>query len=832
MKTAGTAREQALKNLIRITRKAWVAGLTLSAAAVLVTAQMMTSDGPAPDALPAKFVHPVGDATAGREVFRFETFNNQGFWTTAAQLPQGIAEARLTPLQALQMGLSVNIDAVNDATKQALTQALSQVQSGTPAASTMLGDPSVTLSLINQNAVIGVVAFGPNGVRKPTANTGTLDLAGGDKVGVSCAVCHATTDNSTLGPIPALGIRGSIGHEEDGRTAHGLDVGAMFAIAKRSLAYYPFLQVRYDVLNGATAGRGNFPGLSTNAAGIPTEAQADMYLTGSGSAGRFYPIGQFDDTGDGNGNPLHISPLFRTDLAAPWGTDGGIEMAHNFANNVYTVALDPTSLLTPSGRQFLNTIAGPIGNELADDYERVLRGIGVIGPNQALSEVIPFVVATNEQPGTQRTDVGRRVDEKKLIDMNAYTNSLPAPAAPPGINRTLAAQGREIFRTRGANGGNCTSCHQVNPNKFVPPIVTPMEVMYPGYNPMLILARMRPLSDIQNSEGPSPFFDDKLIVVDATRAMRGEVRGAVPPLLLDLPRKTTLLHDDSVTGVNFDAAAELLLNPSRGALAAHPFYVAGANERLAVIEFLKSLEIRPAGAMMAVSAANFGGREVARDSIVTIFGTLLATGTQSSPSAELATSLSGTTVQVTDSQGVTRLAGLLYVSPNQINLMIPAATAVGSAMITVTSGDGVVTAAPASIVIVSPGLFSANGSGTGVAAAMIMRRRADGSEIFEAVYRIDAGNQVSASPIDLGPESDQVVLMLFGTGIRGRGSLSTVTVKIGGVDAPVLFAGAQGTNGLDQINARLPRTLLGRGRVDVVVSVDGKAANIVQIDIR
>lgn len=68
-----------------------------------------------------------------------------------------------------------------------------------------------------------------------------------------------------------------------------------------------------------------------------------------------------------------------------------------------------------------------------------------------------------------------------------------------------------------------------------------METIYPGYSPMLILTRPRPLSDIQNSEGPSPFFDDKLIVVDATRSNRGEVRGTALPLLLDLPRKTALL---------------------------------------------------------------------------------------------------------------------------------------------------------------------------------------------------------------------------------------------------------------------------------------------------
>ncbi|MDQ3014035.1 MAG: hypothetical protein M3X11_25440 [Acidobacteriota bacterium] len=60
-----------------------------------------------------------------------------------------------------------------------------------------------------------------------------------------------------------------------------------------------------------------------------------------------------------------------------------------------------------------------------------------------------------------------------------------------------------------------------------------------------------------------------------------------------------------------------------------------------------------------------------------------------------------------------------------------------------------------------------------------------------------------------------------------------MTVKAGGIDAPVSFAGAiAGFAGLDQINARLPRSLVGRGEVDVVLTVDGQAANTVKINIK
>ena len=76
------------------------------------------------------------------------------------------------------------------------------------------------------------------------------------------------------------------------------------------------------------------------------------------------------------------------------------------------------------------------------------------------------------------------------------------------------------------------------------------------------------------------------------------------------------------------------------------------------------------------------------------------------------------------------------------------------------------------------------------------------------------------------PDSDQLFLVLFGTGMRFRSSLSNVSVKIGGIDAPVEYAGPQGEfAGLDQINVRLPRSLAGRGGAVLDLLVDGKAAN-------
>ena len=83
---------------------------------------------------------------------------------------------------------------------------------------------------------------------------------------------------------------------------------------------------------------------------------------------------------------------------------------------------------------------------------------------------------------------------------------------------------------------------------------------------------------------------------------------------------------------------------------------------------------------------------------------------------------------------------------------------------------------------------------------------------------------------DAGAASDQLFLLLFGTGLRYRSSLSTATVVIGNQPVEVIYAGAQGEmSGLDQLNLRLPRSMAGRGLVDVKVTVDGRAANTVQV---
>jgi uncharacterized protein (TIGR03437 family) len=235
----------------------------------------------------------------------------------------------------------------------------------------------------------------------------------------------------------------------------------------------------------------------------------------------------------------------------------------------------------------------------------------------------------------------------------------------------------------------------------------------------------------------------------------------------------------------------------------------------------------------SVSAASFSATAFTPDSIAAVFGLNLATGVQVASTTPLPTTLLGTKVTVTDRNGSARLAPLFFVSPGQINYLIPTGTATGAAVIKVEDGAGFVSSGTLNIARVAPGLFTANANGQDVPAAIIVRVR-NGVQTVEPVATFDqrAGRFVPV-PIDLGPETDQVVLVLFGTGIRGHNGLSNITCRMNRIIQPVLFAGAQGGFvGLDQVNVLLPRTLAGAGEVALDLIVENSGSNIVKINVK
>ena len=238
--------------------------------------------------------------------------------------------------------------------------------------------------------------------------------------------------------------------------------------------------------------------------------------------------------------------------------------------------------------------------------------------------------------------------------------------------------------------------------------------------------------------------------------------------------------------------------------------------------------------LASVSAASYRGVQTAREMIMAAFGTNLATTTQVANSVPLPTTLGGVSLTAKDRLGIETPVPLFFVSPSQINYLMPTGVSPGKVTITASRSDTVKVSGVLTLDSVAPGLFSANSSGSGVPAASVLRIRADGSQSYEPVARFDqATGQFVPAPIDLGAETDQLFLILFGTGIRFRSSMSLVTVQIGGVNAEVLYADQQGDfAGLDQINVRLPKTLAGRGEVDLLLTVEGKQANPVKVSFK
>jgi mono/diheme cytochrome c family protein len=136
------------------------------------------------------------DDRDGQRIFRFDTFGDEQLWTGVLRMHEVLPT--VDPETALGVGLKVDVDAL----PRALVRALR-------AGDVDLTDPAVTVELLRLNAVVGV--------------KGTVDRAGRlTKVGITCALCHSTVDNS-LAP--------GIGRRLDGWANTDLNVGAIVALS-------------------------------------------------------------------------------------------------------------------------------------------------------------------------------------------------------------------------------------------------------------------------------------------------------------------------------------------------------------------------------------------------------------------------------------------------------------------------------------------------------------------------------------------------------------------------------------------------------------------------
>jgi len=224
---------------------------------------------------------------------------------------------------------------------------------------------------------------------------------------------------------------------------------------------------------------------------------------------------------------------------------------------------------------------------------------------------------------------------------------------------------------------------------------------------------------------------------------------------------------------------------------------------------------------------------VAPGSLGAIYGTNLSQTTQQAVSLPLPYALGGVGITVTDAAGNSGAASLLYVSPGQINFLMPQGLATGVATFTINNGSTTPVTAIGAVGQVGPTLFSIAGTGVGPAAATALSITGGNPPTSSTVGLFNCGTlPCQALPVDVSG-SAPVYLTLYGTGIRNRSSLDNVLVTINGISLPALYAGPQPNFvGLDQINVQLTPVLSGSGVSNIVIKVDQHQANTVTVDIR
>ncbi len=239
-------------------------------------------------------------------------------------------------------------------------------------------------------------------------------------------------------------------------------------------------------------------------------------------------------------------------------------------------------------------------------------------------------------------------------------------------------------------------------------------------------------------------------------------------------------------------------------------------------------------AVVGVSAASFTGSPapMAPNSIVAAFGTQLATGTlEATPGQPLPTTLLTTTVTVNGTP-----AQLFFVSPGQINLLIPSGVPAGNRTVVVTStlgnGDQIVSSGQLNIASTAPAIFTANASGFGPPAA-VTGRIINGQFVYDSVLPFAPDpvtpGQYIPNPIDVGTAGNPAFLIIYGTGLRAApgGNLKAI---IGGIEVNTQVFVAAGYTGLDQINLQIPVSLKGAGIVDLTLVIDGVSSNAVKVN--
>jgi uncharacterized protein (TIGR03437 family) len=230
---------------------------------------------------------------------------------------------------------------------------------------------------------------------------------------------------------------------------------------------------------------------------------------------------------------------------------------------------------------------------------------------------------------------------------------------------------------------------------------------------------------------------------------------------------------------------------------------------------------------IAVNQPN-GGFVIARGANASGYGRILA-DRELSAAWPLPLKLGNISVRVTDARGVARMAQISWTGAgwSSINFVVPANSATGPAEVAVVRSDGSESSSGILIEDVAPGLWTASGDGRGPLIGNVSQRSPDGKATqFPAWACTKEG--CHAVPIPLG-ERISTRLRIEGTGFRHASSTAAIVVTVDGISVPVESFRAMPNGSRDEVTVTLPASLIGRGEVELLMTVDGALSNVVRI---
>ena len=315
----------------------------------------------------------------GKQTFRFDTFGDEAFWGGMLQLHRAIEGEQfggvgpgLSPVAALSLGLKVDVDALNAGTAQ-------KIRHG----KVNLNDPAVTLALLREDAVLGVKGFfnDDNSLRS---------------VGITCALCHSTVDDS---------LTTGIGHRLDGWANRDLNVGAIVALAPDLSPFSNLLGVSQDTVRAVLQSWG------------PGRFDAELILDGKAF------------------NPQQVSN----------GVVSG--------TNVSGATLIPPAFGLAGVNLHTWTGWGSVSHWNAFVANLEMHGSGTFF-DPRLNDAAKFPIAAANGFGNVRNTPD--LITAKLPALHFYQLAIPAPQPPSGsFNAAAAARGKDLFGAK----AECASCH-------------------------------------------------------------------------------------------------------------------------------------------------------------------------------------------------------------------------------------------------------------------------------------------------------------------------------------------------------------------------------------